>query len=69
MTPHLPCYQGFAVDDYGFTLNALNLEHHARGGQASTFAQPWCHVFDFAHSIASATLSSLRPSFFIFDLI
>jgi len=27
MTPHLLRYQGFAVDDYGFTLDALNLRH------------------------------------------
>jgi hypothetical protein len=27
MTPHLLRYQGFAVDDYGFTLEALNLGH------------------------------------------
>jgi len=25
--PHLLCYQGLAVDDYGFTLDALKLEH------------------------------------------
>ena len=27
MIPHLLRYQGFAVDDYGFTLDALNLGH------------------------------------------
>jgi hypothetical protein len=27
MIPHLLRYQGFAVDDYGFTLEALNLRH------------------------------------------
>ena len=25
--PHLLRYQGFAVDDYGFTLDALDLGH------------------------------------------
>jgi hypothetical protein len=25
--PHLPRYQGLAVDDYGFALDALNLGH------------------------------------------
>ena len=28
MIPHLLRYQRFAVDDYGFTLEALNLGHH-----------------------------------------
>ncbi len=27
MTPHLFHYQGLAVDDYGFTLDASNLGH------------------------------------------
>ncbi len=27
MIPHLLRYQGFAVDYYGFTLDALKLEH------------------------------------------
>ena len=27
MTPHLHCYQGLAVDDYGFVLDASDLEH------------------------------------------
>ena len=27
MIPHLLRYQGFAVDDNGFTLDALNLRH------------------------------------------
>jgi len=27
MTPHLLHYQGLAVDDYGFSLDALNLGH------------------------------------------
>jgi hypothetical protein len=27
MTPKLLRYQGLAVDDYGFTLDALNLGH------------------------------------------
>ena len=27
MTPHLLRYQGLAVDDYGFALDASNLEH------------------------------------------
>jgi hypothetical protein len=27
MPPHLLRYQGFAVDDYGFVLDALNLGH------------------------------------------
>ena len=27
MIPHLPRYQGLAVDDYGFTLDASNMGH------------------------------------------
>jgi len=27
MIPHLPCYQGLAVDDYDFALDASNLGH------------------------------------------
>ena len=27
MIPHLPRYQGLAVDDYSFALSALDLEH------------------------------------------
>jgi hypothetical protein len=27
MIPHLLCYQGFAVEVYGFTLNAADLGH------------------------------------------
>jgi len=27
MIPHLLCYQGLAVDDYGFALDASNLGH------------------------------------------
>jgi len=27
MISHILCYQGLAVDDYGFTLDALNLGH------------------------------------------
>ena len=30
MTPHLLRYQGLAVDDYGFALDASNLEHPRR---------------------------------------
>ena len=38
MTPYLLRYQGLAVDDYGFALDASNLGILAGGGQASTFA-------------------------------
>jgi hypothetical protein len=27
MTPHLLCYQGLAVDDYGFALYAADMGH------------------------------------------
>jgi len=27
MIPHLLCYQGLAVDDYSFALDALDLGH------------------------------------------
>jgi len=27
MTPHLLCYQGIAVDDYGFVLDAEDMAH------------------------------------------
>jgi hypothetical protein len=27
MIPHLLCYQGLAVDDYGFTLDAADMGH------------------------------------------
>jgi len=27
MTPHLLCYQGLAVDDYGFALDAADMRH------------------------------------------
>jgi len=43
MMPHLLRYQGFAVDYYGFTLNALserNVDPVAgKAGAPSTFAQ------------------------------
>ena len=27
MIPHLLCYQGFAVENYDFTLDAVDMEH------------------------------------------
>ena len=30
MTPHLLCYQGLAVDDYGFALDAADIGHHSQ---------------------------------------
>ena len=28
--PYLPCYQGLAVDDYGFPLDAADMGHHSQ---------------------------------------
>jgi hypothetical protein len=38
MISYLLRYQGLAVDDYGFALDASNPGHPRQGGQASTFA-------------------------------
>jgi len=41
--PHILCYQGFAVDDYGLTLDAFRSETKIQlsgeSGASSTFAQ------------------------------